>query len=103
MPPVLHEQKRGERGSSLPRLCAVSLIDGRNVVRIVGFVRFTKVALTAELRRRRCIGIGHVVDIGVVGAIDEEERWIPAGARADRQCAARAGRRGNTARDSLDR
>src|SRR5208282_1794989 len=66
------------------------LEDRRDVVGVVGFVRLAKVALAAELRGRRSIGVGHVVDVRVIGAVDEEEGGVVLAAAVARDRARRA-------------
>src|SRR5271165_539853 len=69
-------KKRGEYSSPLFVSRQFLLEYGRDVLGVVGFVRFAKVALTAELRRRRRIRVGDVVDVRVVGTVHEEEGGV---------------------------
>src|SRR5579864_2004431 len=55
-----------------------------HVVGVIGFVRLAKVALAAELRRGRRIRVGNVVDVRIVGAVDEEEGGIVLAAAVSR-------------------
>src|SRR5579872_7292971 len=63
-----------------------------DVVGVVGFVRLAKVALPAELCRRRRIRIRHVIDIWIVRAVHEEVGGIvlAAAIRRDRARCARS-------------
>src|SRR6266702_930918 len=81
---ALSLRKKGERNFYLPGKSATSLEYGRDVGCVVGFVRFTKVALAAELGRRGRVGVGHVVDVRVVGAVHEEEGGVELAAAISR-------------------
>src|ERR1700686_4611150 len=82
--------KKGESKSSPPLHISQGLLEDRSdAVGVVGFVRLAKVALAAELRRRRRIRVGDVVDVRIVRAVDEEEGVVELAAAVARNRASR--------------
>src|SRR3974390_2498182 len=79
VPRRIFPTKKGERSPFPPGYCSSRrlLEHGRNVVGVVSFVGFAKVALTAELSRRGCLACGELaLQVRIVGAIHEEEGGI---------------------------
>src|ERR1700722_283688 len=76
IPRLLAQKKRGEIFLSPWFKCC--LLELRfDVVGVVGFVRLAKVALTAELCRRRCARAGVGLQVRVVGSVDKEVGGVP--------------------------
>src|ERR1035441_4062702 len=72
-------EKKRERNSLPPFIPLLFLLECRgDVVGVVSFVRFAKVALTAELRRRGRLVLGVGLKVHVVWGVHEEVRGIVA-------------------------